>query len=161
MGAGNPSTALNAEVRIDPMIPEFGIWPQAGEQFDVSKIIDHLENHPKVVAVPPKLGARYHRTNPPDRVYVICPTRKRAEDVREWVRAGNTVERFMASCGIIEATSGYISVLQMAPEEVVREIKAVLLPFLRKYRWKLYSEDGDISNDFKHKPEDIFNLRKC
>ena len=137
------------------MLDSFGIRPKADdERFDIADLISRIESLATVVRLPGE--ANSFQRQPPESVYIISSNEDQAKRISEWTSAGNGLERYWGSIAHLEITPDSILVNQAAPEEVVQQIAALLLPFLKRQPFRVFSEYGEETDSFAQNPERLF-----
>jgi hypothetical protein len=138
------------------MIPEFTIYPEEGEELDVTSLLKKLHGHPLVLQVSAEQGAVYWSPRAPEYVQVVCWSEEQTQRVQEWTDNGHSLAKFHGSVGILAVSPSRIVVYQAAPAEVVKQIASLLLPLLRGRRWRVLSEGREVTPAYARDPEHLF-----
>lgn len=137
------------------MLDSFGIRPKTDdEKFDVADLISRVESLPTAVRLPGESNS--FQRQPPESVYVIGSNEDQAKRISEWTSAGNGLDRYWGSVAHLEITPDSVLVNQAAPEEVVQQVSALLLPFLKRQPFRIFSEYGEETAAFAQNPERLF-----
>ncbi|HYP28078.1 MAG TPA: hypothetical protein VE262_15290 [Blastocatellia bacterium] len=138
------------------MLDSFGIRPKTeDEKFDVTDVISKVESLNTVVKLP---GERFGLRGPTsESVYLVCSNADQADRVRDWTGAGNSYERFLGSVGHLQITPAYILVEQNAPEPVIEQISALLMPFLKRQPFRVFTEYGEVTDTYALNPVRLFD----
>ncbi|HVF89631.1 MAG TPA: hypothetical protein VNH22_06155 [Blastocatellia bacterium] len=137
------------------MLDSYTIIPKTDEdRFDVGDLISKVEGLPTAVRLPGTLYSLQRQS--PESVYVIGSNEDQARRIREWTSAGNTLERYWGSVAHLEIAPESVLVQQAAPEGVVQQVSALLLPFLKRQPFRIFSEYAEETAAFAPSPERLF-----
>lgn len=139
------------------MLTEFKIKPLDGRLLQITDLVRNLQERQTVVDIPHEQGADSLSYDPPESIYVICWNEAQAQRVRAWLVAGNTLDEYHGSVGLLSLTPRCITVYQAAPAVVIAQIRELLLPLLRAQHWQLFRTDGDETQRYERRPELLFD----
>jgi hypothetical protein len=144
------------------MLDLFVIQPTEGV-FDLSKLIQSAESLPTVVPFPRKQLVNAQGKPFPQKEYIVCHDLQTARVLRR--RAANWHHRNDVREGVAGyGVSGYlgvdpdrICVDQLAPQSVLDQMAALLLPILRTQSCRIFSETAEVTRAYQEKPERLFD----
>jgi hypothetical protein len=144
------------------MLDLFVIRPTEGV-FDLSKLIERAKSLPTVVPFPRKEPVSAEGKRFPQKEYIVCHDVRTARVLRK--RAAAWHHRHHIRDGVAGyGVSGYlgvdadrICVDQLAPQTVIDQMAALLLPILRTQPCRIFSEITEVTDAYQREPEKLFD----
>ena len=141
------------------MIEQFTIYPRAGTVFDVESLRARLRALPTAVALPALTYFVKGEKRVRDDWFALCSSPARARRVLDTALAGRGLDEFYGTIAIVDVKPDWIWVELLASPGVIEQVRDLLLPILRRGDCRIVADTGDVTDEYGHAPERIFDYR--